>query len=353
MLKNTRVSPEEQLKEYFKRIMEYSIVLSGPHGCGKTETVKRIAKELNYEIVEIDSLDDYREHRLSNRMVYLFRVIDQKSISIQGKGIVFETDSEYLYKRISNCKHVKLNKKGVKEIKKIFNISDKCSNLHQARIRSQAPSEILSVLDDSTDDKIGFFHLIGKILYHKTDTLPREVLSAVDKDPIKILSYLHENIIYFVTALEDISVILDQISQCIYERDREDYLLHSITDNNEILKQTVTRVILSIWNTPRHRPNTFYQIRSGIYPMHPITRTSNKQRYPKHLSNTYQTMSNYSNYSNDLVATDCIDASTLGISECISAINSSITSGKRSLDRSQEEKERRKSLKSNDASYFI
>ncbi|KAI5171772.1 hypothetical protein NEFER03_1077 [Nematocida sp. LUAm3] len=240
------------LVEALKEILFSALVVSGPFGCGKTHAVYNACKELSYELVEIDKIEEYRDKRLKKEMIYLLRVTEPDRIKDRPyKGIIFETEDMYFYRRVKGAMHIKMNYPAQKALKEAFGVSKRKVNMHRASFIADKSENTKDVLLEGSEDPITLFHLLGKILYKKEKIPSQEVISLIERiHPQKLLMYLHMNVIDFSSDLSGYACVLNAFSLCA----AEGYSRHS-----------VFFLLSALWKMPRACPKTFYQFKSSSF----------------------------------------------------------------------------------------
>ncbi|KAI5165041.1 hypothetical protein NEIRO03_0148 [Nematocida sp. AWRm78] len=241
---------DKKLELALQQLDMSAVVVSGPGGSGKTALIHRVIKNTNYKLVDIDTIEEYKTYRISKSLIYLLRVGEGVRIKPHNyRGIIFETENPYFYRKIEKCVHVKISPPTIRAIRKHCPSAQKKTTMHRILQAQKLPPEIHEALLETESSEVSFFHIIGKILYHKTEEIPKEVISAVCESPIKVLLYLHENIPAFTNNIQSIGKILDRISAASISPDQL-YLL-----------------ITEIWKLEKRRVNTFYNIRTSPYNM--------------------------------------------------------------------------------------
>ncbi|KAI5191744.1 hypothetical protein NECID01_1625 [Nematocida sp. AWRm77] len=269
---------EESLHSTFGR----AIVVSGPLGCGKTRLIKETALKNKCTVVELDTVEEYAEHRLGENTVYLIRVsnIERKtSLCRAYKGVVFETESAYLHRKLPGSLHIQLSHPTQKHVKEVFPHASAPSakhsgprpkgrsaagrlgttNMHRASILSEASPSVQSVLADGLGkESVSFFHAIGKVLYRKTPTIPDEVISVVETSPYKTMMYIHENVPWFVPSTSALANILECISTGVFSRSSTQtpvctYPLEAY------------QTVCAVWKEKQALPGRFFNIKSSSF----------------------------------------------------------------------------------------
>lgn len=239
---------EMLLEQAMAQIEKSAVVVSGPAGSGKTELIKKTAQKAGHILVEIDGIEEYKTHRLNKRIVYLLRTSEGMRISsAEYAGIIFETDNPYFFRKIKNSTHIKNTMPTLRAIKKHCASVRSRMSMHRVLNAAKMPKETHSVLLENSADSISLFHVLGKILYHKTENVPEEVMDTIENNPFKVLLYVHENIPTFVTGIGELARVLDQIS---------------LTSTNLSL---IHGLITAIWKLEKHSPKKFYHIRPSPY----------------------------------------------------------------------------------------
>lgn len=239
---------EERLENAMENIREISVVVSGGGGAGKTAMIKRVAQKAEKELVEIDSMEEYMEYRIRKTIVYLLRVTEGMRVrKCKYKGIIFETDNPYFYRKIKDAIHIKITQAPIRTVRKHCPDAVNRTSMHRILQTAKMPKNIHRILLETDTTNISFFHVIGKILYHKTKDVPAEVQRIIEDTPHKTLSYIHENIPEFSENISDLSKVLDKVSLAV---DRIGLLY---------------AVIYEIWHLNRHTPKSFYNIRTSPY----------------------------------------------------------------------------------------
>ncbi|KAI5159126.1 hypothetical protein NEAUS03_0039 [Nematocida ausubeli] len=227
-----------------------SIVVSGPAGCGKTELIRKVLQDTEYKLAEIDSIEEYKTYRISKTIIYLLRVGDGMRIKQRDyRGIIFETENPYFYRKIKTCEHIKMASPTLRTVRKYCPSAMHKTSMHRILQAQRAPAKIQSTLLETECGSISFFHMIGKILYHKTSEVPMEVITAIEDSPFKVLLYLHENIPAFTEDVGSLARVLDKISLALKDRNQ------------------MFALVSEIWKLPRRSANTFYNIRTSPYNM--------------------------------------------------------------------------------------
>ncbi|KAI5188831.1 hypothetical protein NEMIN01_0199 [Nematocida minor] len=239
---------EKSLESAMEHLKTAAVVVSGPGGSGKTALIKKVIESTEYELIEIDDIEEYKAHRISKSMIYLLRVTEEMRVKkCEYRGIIFETDQPYFHRKIKNCKHIKVPLVAIRTVKKHCPSATGKTSMHRVVQTAKLPEESHKVLLENGNSNICFFHAIGKILYHKTNEVPKEVLHILEEIPFKTLLYIHENIPAFTPSIEALSSVLDKIS---------------LAATNISL---VHQVISEIWRLERHSPKSFYNIRTSPY----------------------------------------------------------------------------------------
>ncbi|KAI5187179.1 hypothetical protein NEHOM01_1988 [Nematocida homosporus] len=242
-----------QLETALLDVLKKPVVVSGPAGCGKTFLIRSVCAKYDYDLVLLDSELEWSEYRLNPRTVYLLRVAGD-NYQIKKKayhGIVFETESPYLYKQIQGAVHVRLNKVTQRAMHQKFLLPQVPESLHKAGLLAKLPTSVQHYVIDEPDSQVSFFHLIGKILYRKKESMTPKIFTLLEQNSVaKVLEYLHENAPAFYDDLEAFSATLESISDCL--------------DQNYSYLSLVSSVY-TIWKSPKYTPKKFYQIRSSSY----------------------------------------------------------------------------------------
>lgn len=243
---------KHSLLEALRGIFFSPLVVSGPFGCGKTHAVYSACKELSYELVEIERIEEYREKRLKKEMIYLLRVTEADKLKAAPyRGIIFETEDIYLHRRIKGASHIRMNYPAQKALKEAFGVAKRKMNMHRAALVADRSANTQNILLKNSEDPITLFHLLGKLLYRKEETLSEEILSHLEKvPPQKLLMYLHMNLPDFSSDLEGYSVVLNALSLCA---------------SKGYSKHALFLFLSALWKMPRSFPKTFYQMKSSSF----------------------------------------------------------------------------------------
>ncbi|OAG31640.1 hypothetical protein NEDG_00115 [Nematocida displodere] len=244
----------QEARSALKNAKSSVVVLSGPIGCGKTSLVKSLSAEWSYDLVEIDTLDDYMEHRLCQDMVYLIRLseVPPRKRNTKYRGMVVETENPYLYRQIRDAVPIHMNKPTQKTSRRLLPLARASMDLNTASAISGMPRPLQQRLVDESDEPCtSFFHFLGRILYHKTDVVPEQVFLLLSQNSaLKTLTYLHENLPSFSKDLDALSTVLDQVSVAVSRGCRE---------------EDAVLLLAGIWAMERSPPKKFFQIRSSHY----------------------------------------------------------------------------------------
>lgn len=236
---------EKSLESAVEHIKTASIVVSGAGGSGKTALIKRTMQKTEHELVEIDNIEEYMAYRIKSTIVYLLRVTEEVRVKkSEYRGIIFETDQPYFYRKIKNCIHIRVSLAPIRIVRQYCPAAASKTSMHRIVQTAKMPKEIHSLLLENESTSISFFHAIGKILYHKTKEIPTEVQNIIEKDPFKTLVYIHENISEFTGTIRALSRVLDKVSLA--------------TNSTNLMY----KVIHEIWQLEKHTPKSFYSIKS-------------------------------------------------------------------------------------------
>jgi len=241
-----------RMREALKQVFERPVVVSGPLGSGKTHCLREACRDLGLELVEIDRVEEYKERRLSSALVYLFRTSEIGEGAGSYRGIVFETESPYLYRKVEGCVHVQVRKPSQKEIMEVFALRKSKLNMHRASILARSSEKVEDRMrrEFLGEDPASFYHVVGKILYRKTAGVPEEVFDLLRKAPAKMLMYIHENIPQFMASVKELSEVMQEISGAVGRGEEE---------------ARGCLVLSRIWQSKRHAPKRFYSIRSSPF----------------------------------------------------------------------------------------
>lgn len=248
---------KQQLKKALQQLDRQAVVVSGPSGCGKTHLIREVCREERYIIAEIENDEEWSDRGLESRRVCLMHVEEIGQIRRKCyTGIVFETDMPYLYRMIPGCIHIKIPRMTHRGAEYLSGVQQGPRNLHKALLAARTSAQARKLIIEEKKESISIYHLIAKILYRKTDQIPRNILDLLSTaPPDKVLLYLHENIPFFVDSLSELADILDSFSLCVSENYRSSRLFQSVC---------------KVWKCPRYTPQCFYSIKSSSF-FHKIT----------------------------------------------------------------------------------
>lgn len=207
----------QELRRALEDAPSTAVVVSGPRGCGKTAAIREICKEHGHDLVEIESMKEYSEHRLDPNTIYLLQNPSRMHTPApaQCKGTVFETSDPCFYKHVSHARHVRMNKITEKKMQQVFPGSSASLDLHRASVLSHMPGSAReSVIEHAVPaNAVTFFHFIAKIFRRKEGRATPEIQALLQQHcPQKVLDYLHENLYSFVADPVAIGDVMENIS---------------------------------------------------------------------------------------------------------------------------------------------
>jgi len=202
---------KEQIKEIKKRILnkEKMILLHGNTGIGKTLSIYQIAKELDYEIIELNS-SDFRKKNILESIVG--EAIKQTSLFHKGKIILID------------------------DVEALSGTKDKGATTSILNLAKKTTSSIILTTNNLYDDKISSIKKKAKIIEFKSpnyieifnilkNICEKEGISYEEKE-LKQLSRQHKDIRAAINDLQSINQNRKLDIKKLDERDTEETLIN-------------------------------------------------------------------------------------------------------------------------------
>ena len=258
------IGNKSQIEKVINDIKHYEkpILISGPPGCGKTISVNLIGKELNYEIINLNS-DEIRDYKSlkkilinSSTQLSLFRkkkliVIDEAETVSSIKGlrelikvtkypiilIVNDVYDSKLKSLLSYFDLIKFHKIRVNSIEKIlkkisYNEGLKIDNKNIKQIAFNSDGDLRAAIIDLESNNIDFyrnklyriFKVLNIVFKSSTYSNALDAIKNSDKDLNQIKWWIEENIpneyenpeeilkAFKILSYEDLIVILYRVS---------------------------------------------------------------------------------------------------------------------------------------------
>ena len=252
------------------------IVIEGPPGCGKTWTLKRLLKDIHFELDWLDYKNEVAVESFLRRCLFavkneqpVYILIDNSdgmpeaiknaliSNRCQGQRLVFLFNSlqtRHLLSDVESYEIIQLNPLTNVSIKKLLKkelparIIDRIleMSLGDARVALSLAAEYRthgSLPQCQRDSSLEFFHSLGKVLYPRKEPSAIWQLGHLEEEEFSLFnSYLQFNCLEFIPDVEDLSVALDSFS-----------LAASI----EFLKEHPSRLLSFVVNTKTKKTSGF------------------------------------------------------------------------------------------------